>query len=65
VIEQRPADEVRKLGDQAVAAEVGVWNPVFDVTPAHLITAFITDAGVLRPPYEESLRRASAVRPSR
>ena len=36
--------------------EVAVWNPAFDVTPAALITAFITDAGVLRPPYEVSIR---------
>ena len=32
-------------------ADAPVWNPAFDVTPAALITAFITEAGVLRPPY--------------
>jgi methylthioribose-1-phosphate isomerase len=32
-----------------------VWNPAFDVTPAHLVTAFVTDGGVLRPPYTESI----------
>jgi methylthioribose-1-phosphate isomerase len=42
-----------------------VWNPAFDVTPADLITAFITDSGVLRPPYAESIPRAfeNVVRP--
>lgn len=47
--------------EQRSAAEVGapdgvaVWNPAFDVTPAELITAFITDVGVLRPPYAEAI----------
>lgn len=50
LIEERPAEEVLAAG--APAADV--WNPAFDVTPGHLITAFITDAGVLRQPYEES-----------
>ena len=31
------------------------WNPAFDVTPAELITAFITEHGVLRPPFDASL----------
>ena len=61
-IEQRDPDEVRHLrGRRVVPHDVGVWNPAFDVTPAHLITAFITDAGVLRPPYGATL--ASLVRP--
>lgn len=55
VVEQRPADEVRRVAGVAVAPEVPVWNPAFDVTPGGLVTAFITDAGVLRPPYEESI----------
>ena len=56
VIEQRPGDEVRPPGSGAGEHEVTVWNPAFDVTPAALVTAFITDAGVLRPPYEVSIR---------
>jgi len=56
IIEQRPADEVRPPGSGAGDHEVTVWNPAFDVTPAALVTAFITDAGVLRPPYEVSIR---------
>jgi methylthioribose-1-phosphate isomerase len=55
VIEQRSGDEVRRVGPTVVAPDVAVWNPAFDVTPAGLITAFITDAGVLRPPYEVSI----------
>ena len=56
VIEQRSGDEVRRVGTTMVAPDVAVWNPAFDVTPAGLVTAFITDAGVLRPPYEVSIR---------
>ena len=38
--------------------EVAVWNPAFDVTPASLVTAIVSDAGVLRPPFEASIARA-------
>ena len=49
-IEQRHADEVTHHGGRPMApADVAVWNPAFDVTPAHLITGFITDAGRLAP----------------
>ena len=58
LIEVRPSDEVLSYGGQRVSAEVPVWNPAFDVTPADLITAFITDRGVLRPPYVASITRA-------
>jgi methylthioribose-1-phosphate isomerase len=34
-----------------------VWNPAFDVTPAHLITAIITEKGIARAPFEESLKQ--------
>ncbi|HZA84574.1 MAG TPA: S-methyl-5-thioribose-1-phosphate isomerase, partial [Actinomycetes bacterium] len=40
-----------------------VWNPAFDVTPAALVTAFVTDAGVLRPPFPASIARALAGQP--
>jgi methylthioribose-1-phosphate isomerase len=60
-IEQRPADEVATLAGARVAPEAAaVWNPAFDVTPAALITAFVTDAGVLRPPFEASIAGALA-----
>jgi methylthioribose-1-phosphate isomerase len=51
-IEMRDADEVRTLGGVATAPEgVAVHNPAFDVTPAALVTAIVTDAGVFHPPY--------------
>jgi len=56
-IEQRSADEVANFGAKPTAPEgVGVYNPAFDVTPAALITAIITENGVARPPFEQSLR---------
>src|SRR6266511_477955 len=58
VIEQRAPEEVRSLHGARVAPErAEVWNPAFDVTPAGLVTAFITDAGVLRPPFGDSIAR--------
>jgi methylthioribose-1-phosphate isomerase len=59
VIEERPAAEVRRLGTVVTAPDVPVWNPAFDVTPAEYISAFITDAGVLRPPFDVSIASAS------
>lgn len=56
-IEEREWHEVTTLGGQVVAPEgVKVWNPAFDVTPAHLVTAIITDKGIARAPYRESLK---------
>jgi methylthioribose-1-phosphate isomerase len=57
-IEQRDPDEVRRAGTTVIAPDVAVMNPAFDITPAELITAFITDVGVLRPPFEESIADA-------
>ena len=37
-------------------AEIPCYNPAFDVTPAELITAIITEYGIARAPYEESLK---------
>jgi methylthioribose-1-phosphate isomerase len=55
-IEERPADEVASFGGVRVAQEgAQAYNPAFDVTPGHLITAFVTEYGVLRPPYAESI----------
>ena len=56
-IEERSAAEVTQIGGTRVAPEgVAVRHPAFDVTPARLITAIITDRGVLRAPYEEAIR---------
>jgi methylthioribose-1-phosphate isomerase len=55
-IEQRGADEVASFGATRAAPEgVVVYNPAFDVTPGHLVTAFVTEYGVLRPPYVDSI----------
>jgi methylthioribose-1-phosphate isomerase len=57
-IELRDPDEVRQLAGASTAAPVPAWNPAFDVTPASLITAFVTDMGVLRPPFAASIAAA-------
>ena len=52
-VEERSADEVRRLGGSFLAPEsAGVWNPAFDVTPAELIKGWITELGILQPPFE-------------
>ncbi len=57
-IEQRPATEVTHVFGQPVAPEgTRVENPAFDVTPNRYVSAIITERGVARAPYEESLRR--------
>ena len=62
-IEERRPEEVTHLGGQPIApAGVRAANPAFDVTPARLISAIVTEAGVCRPPYERSLARAVAER---
>ena len=59
-IEERNAAEVTEIGGVRIAPRgVQVRHPAFDVTPARLITAIITDRGVLRPPFEESIRRVT------
>jgi methylthioribose-1-phosphate isomerase len=56
-IEERHADEVRRVGAQQTApAGAAVFNPAFDVTPAALIAAIVTEHGVLRPPYDLAIR---------
>lgn len=52
-IEERADSEIRALWYQEpmLADQADTWNPAFDVTPAHLITAYITEDGILRPPF--------------
>ncbi len=60
-IEQRIPEEIQRCGDKQTTPDgVGIWNPAFDVTPAELVTAIITEVGVLRPDYSESIRGALA-----
>jgi methylthioribose-1-phosphate isomerase len=55
-IEQRDSTEVTHIGGTRIVPEgVSVFNPAFDVTPHEFVTAIITDFGVARPPYVESL----------
>jgi methylthioribose-1-phosphate isomerase len=55
-IEERSAEEVASFRGQRVAPEgAAVYNPAFDVTPGHLITAFVTECGIVRPPYGDSI----------
>ncbi|MDB5028883.1 MAG: mtnA, partial [Candidatus Eremiobacteraeota bacterium] len=48
-IEERSGDQLR------IAAEDDVYNPAFDDTPGRLITAFITEYGVIRAPYADAI----------
>lgn len=55
-IEQRSADEVLSLAGQPVAAEgAEAWNPAFDVTPAELVDAIVTEKGVVLNPTAEKM----------
>ena len=57
-IEQRAATEVTHMAGKRIAPEgVSVENPAFDVTPHHYVAAIITERGLARAPYHESLRR--------
>jgi methylthioribose-1-phosphate isomerase len=56
VVEMRDGAEVTACGGAGTApGGTPAWNPAFDVTPASLVTALITEHGVLRPPSEASL----------
>jgi len=58
-IEHRSAAEVRAgFGGATAPAEVPVWNPAFDVTPAELVSGIVTEEGLSGPPYADSLRAA-------
>lgn len=55
-IEQRPSEEITSAFGKQIAPEgVKTYNPAFDVTPAHLIAGIITEHGILRPPFSESI----------
>ena len=57
-IEERDATEVSEFGGRKVIPlGVPVRNPAFDITPAELVDAIVTEAGVAQPPYDQSLLR--------
>jgi methylthioribose-1-phosphate isomerase len=61
-IEERPHREVtHHAGTQLTPNGVGICNPAFDVTPAKYVTAIVTERGVLRAPYAESLREMELI----
>jgi methylthioribose-1-phosphate isomerase len=58
-IEHRSPDEIRHgFGAPTAPEEAAVWSPAFDITPAELIAGIVTEQGIHRPPYEESLADA-------
>ncbi len=62
-IEERPGEEVTEFGGVRVAPRgIKTWNPAFDVTPSRFVSAFVTEVGILRPPFSRSLRAALRAR---
>jgi methylthioribose-1-phosphate isomerase len=65
-VEERSPEEVRIVGGTLLApAGTAALNRAFDVTPAALVTAIVTEVGVARPPYDKSLRRLVEAAPHR
>lgn len=60
-IEERSAEEVTHIQGIRIAPPVEVAHPAFDVTPARFIAGIITERGVARPPYQDSLRRLATI----
>jgi methylthioribose-1-phosphate isomerase len=61
-IEERAAEEVTHLRGVRIAPDVSVANPAFDVTPAKFIAAIITERGVARAPFLDSLRALASAK---
>ena len=62
-IEERDSEEVARIGESRTAPEdVAVYNPAFDVTPAALITAIVTEKGIARPPFTSALGEMNPAR---
>jgi methylthioribose-1-phosphate isomerase len=56
-IEERNRREVTHVGSSQVAPDgASVWNPAFDVTPHHLVAGIITERGICRAPFADSLK---------
>jgi len=56
-IEERSGVELTEFGGKIIAPKgIATFNPAFDVTPAELVTAIVTERGVARPPYSDSLK---------
>ena len=58
VIEERNKNELMIMGNKLLAPKgIKVFNPAFDVTPPELITAIITEKGIIRPPYKKTITK--------
>ena len=58
IIEQRKASEITGIGDKKTAPDgINVINPAFDMTPPELISGIITEKGIARPPFKESIKK--------
>ena len=57
-VEQRPLEEISRIGGVELAPPgIHILNPAFDITPAKYVTAIITEAGIIRPPYKRNLKQ--------
>jgi len=60
-IEERSIEEVTSFNNKRIAPEnIEVGHPAFDITPNELVTAIITEHGIAKPPYTESLKQLAA-----
>jgi len=56
-VEERKKEEVIKFGGKKIAPKgIGVWNPAFDITPAYLISAIITEKGIVKKPNQAKIK---------
>ncbi|MCM8786643.1 MAG: S-methyl-5-thioribose-1-phosphate isomerase [Candidatus Omnitrophica bacterium] len=62
LVEQRDPNEVRKVFNKIYITpkDVKVYNPAFDITPSRLITAIVTDKGIIYPPYKKNIKNIFA-----
>lgn len=57
-IEERAHSEITSVREQSIGpSEAGVWNPVFDITPAEFVTALVTEKGVIEAPSRSKIER--------
>jgi len=63
-IEQRAQEEVKKVLNRVFIApeNIKTYNPAFDITPNNLITAIITDKGIIRPPFQKNIKKVLCAR---
>jgi methylthioribose-1-phosphate isomerase len=59
IIEERSVDEICKIGRKRIAPKkIKIFNPAFDMTPPEIVTAIITEKGVLEPDFKKSISEA-------